>query len=168
METTRAVSRPLESSSAEDGQDSRPSCRRRCCSLWTLNACAAALHGAWVVVFILLWAYDKRPDGSRRDIIYHLYVSYATWGERPLPPLVALSDPTTTAAASFLESAVVSNFPDLRRSILNGVASPYPACEPPLPTEVAGMPVVGCRSQKAYAGSTSSVSVHAERTGTPC
>ena len=29
-------------------------CAPPCCSLWTLNAIAAAVHGAWFVVFILL------------------------------------------------------------------------------------------------------------------
>jgi hypothetical protein len=30
------------------------------------------------------------PDGIRRDVTYHLFVSYATWGDRPPPPLLAM------------------------------------------------------------------------------
>jgi hypothetical protein len=45
-----------------------PSCFFRCCSIWTLNLATAALHGVWVIVFVVLWSFDKRADGSQHDI----------------------------------------------------------------------------------------------------
>ena len=33
------------------------------CSTWTLNAVAAAMHAAWLVIFVLLWALDEYEDG---------------------------------------------------------------------------------------------------------
>lgn len=113
--------------------------------LWTLNLLASALHGAWVIIFVLLWALDKRPDGSRRDITYPLYVSYATWGDRPPPPLLALSTTTQGAAAATLEAGPTDTFADIlttaTRAAGMGLFSPYPSCVPPETLRVAGMDV---------------------------
>lgn len=43
------------------------------------NVCAFALHATWTVVFLSLWAFNKKNDGSRRDLVYPLYASYGAW-----------------------------------------------------------------------------------------
>lgn len=106
------------------------------CSLWTFNACAAALHAAWFVVFVLLWALDTRPDGTRRDVTYPLWVSYATFGDRPEPPVLALPGVNAAAVRADLERA----FPDFFRR--PGLASPYPECTPPEGAKVGTMRVL--------------------------
>ena len=121
--------------------------RSACCSLWTLNVLASALHGAWVIIFVLLWALDKRPDGSRRDITYPLYVSYATWGDRPTPPLLALSTTIQRAGSSSAGAATAvptDTFADILAGATREIGpllSPYPSCVPPESLRVAGMTV---------------------------
>lgn len=107
-----------------------------CCSLWTFNARAAALHAAWFVVFVLLWALETRPDGIRRDVKYPLWVSYATFGDRPEPPLLALPGANAAAVRADLERV----FPDFFQR--PGIASPYPECTPPEGAKVGTMSVL--------------------------
>jgi len=117
--------------------------RRGGCSLWTLNLVAAALHGVFVVAFCLLWALYKRSDGSRRDVTYHLFVSYVTFGSRPVPPLFALGTP---AASALLEATrpALATFPEIFATSPGvGLVSPYPSCDLPLPSRVGTMPVAG-------------------------
>ena len=105
---------------AQDG------CAPPCCSLWRLNAIAAAVHGAWFVVFILLWRFDTREDGERRDITYPLWVSYATWGDLPSPPIPPLLATAIDRLAA--DDLALSN-------------AEYPTCEPPRSAMVGSMPV---------------------------
>lgn len=105
-------------------------CAPPCCSLWTLNAIAAAVHGAWFVIFILLWRFDTREDGERRDITYPLWVSYATWGELPQPPIPPL-------LATAIDRLAAD---DLELSRFHSNAG-YPTCEPPRSAKVGSMPV---------------------------
>eukprot|EP00982_Pelagococcus_subviridis_P014138 31308-Pelagococcus_subviridis.AAC.7 len=69
------------------------------CSLWTLNACAAALHGAWVIVFCLLWALDTRANGDRKDSARALASEALAPSvpSRPAPPVVS---PTSARPSS--------------------------------------------------------------------
>ena len=83
----------------------------------TLNAIAAAVHDARFVVFILLWRFDTREDGERRDITY------------PVGLLRNLGRPTVTpdtpAAATAIDRLAAD---DLALSNAG-----YPTCEPPDP-----------------------------------
>ena len=106
--------------------------------LWTLNACAAAVHAAWVVVFACLWALDERADGSKRDITYPMYYAYATFGSRPEPPTLAVAGVNAEALRSDLEDALPEFF--ARPGV--GLFSPYPACPAPLGAEVGAMEVL--------------------------
>ena len=113
------------------GPSQADSCAPPCCSLWTLNAFAAAVHGAWFVIFILLWRLDEREDGEKRDITYPLWVSYATWGELPeptLPPLLATAFENLSTGGLPLSRFVDSN-------------AGYPTCDPPRSAKVGAMPV---------------------------
>jgi hypothetical protein len=76
------------------------------CSLWTLNACAAALHGAWMIVFCLLWALDTRANGDRKDSARALasdalarapFALAPSVPSRPAPPVVS---PTSARPSS--------------------------------------------------------------------
>ena len=88
------------------------------------------MHGAWFVVFILLWRFDTREDGEMRDITYPLWVSYATWGELPQPPIPPL-------LATAIDRLAAD---DLALSRFDSNAG-YPTCEPPRSAKVGSMPV---------------------------
>ena len=82
--------------------------------LWTLNAVAAAMHAAWFVVFVLLWALDENEDGSKRDVTYPLFYSSALFGTPPDPP-------STPAGLLVFDATEQSS------SLIN----PYPTCDAP-------------------------------------
>lgn len=92
--------------------------------LWTLNAVAAAMHAAWFVVFVLLWALDENEDGSKRDVTYPLFYSSALFGTPPDPP-------STPAGLLVFDATEQSS------SLIN----PYPTCDAPRDARVGTMPV---------------------------
>ena len=97
------------------------------CSTWTLNAVAAAMHAAWFVIFVLLWALDENEDGSKRDVTYPLFYTSARFGKPP--------DPPTTPAESLVLDASVST--ELGSTPIN----PFPSCDAPRDARVGTMPV---------------------------
>ena len=102
---------------------------KRCsplCSLWSLNAVAAAMHGVWFIVFVLLWALVTNDDGTKRDIEYPLWYSAATFGALPDPPVT-----DTTTGGLTLGQTEENSKP----------VSPYPSCEPPKASSVGNFPV---------------------------
>jgi hypothetical protein len=101
---------------------------RRFCSTWTLNAVAAAMHAAWFVIFVLLWALDENEDGSKRDVTYPLFYTSARFGKPP--------DPPTTPAESLVLDASVSTEPGSTTPI-----NPFPSCDAPRDARVGTMPV---------------------------
>lgn len=62
--------------------------------LYVANIAAAVLHFVWAAVFLSLWAFNKREDGSRRDISYPLYSSHTSWlnDERNVTASYSLED----------------------------------------------------------------------------
>jgi len=101
---------------------------RRFCSTWTLNAVAAAMHAAWFVIFVLLWALDENEDGSKRDVTYPLFYTSARFGKPP--------DPPTTPAESLVLDASVSTELGSTTPI-----NPFPSCDAPRDARVGTMPV---------------------------
>ena len=95
------------------------------CSTWTLNAVAAAMHAAWFIVFVLLWALDENEDGSKRDVTYPLFYTSALFGKPPDPP----------AGLLVLDASGATD--DGSQTLIN----PYPSCDAPRAARVGTMPV---------------------------
>ena len=106
------------------GRDRR---NRPFCSTWTLNAVAAAMHAAWFIVFVLLWALDENEDGSKRDVTFPLFYTSALFGKPPDPP-----------PAGLLVLDALGATDDGSRSLIN----PYPSCDAPRAARVGTMPVI--------------------------
>lgn len=96
------------------------------CSTWTLNAVAAAMHAAWFIVFVLLWALDENEDGSKRDVTYPLFYTSALFGKPPDPPPAGLLVLDASGATE-----------DGSQTLIN----PYPSCDAPRAARVGTMPV---------------------------
>jgi hypothetical protein len=48
----------------------------------TLNiarSVAAGIHLVWAFILLILWEANKKDDGTRQDLIYPLYTSFAAW-----------------------------------------------------------------------------------------
>lgn len=101
---------------------------RRFCSTWTLNAVAAAMHAAWFVIFVLLWALDENEDGSKRDVTFPLFYTSARFGKPPDPP-------TPTAGPELVLDASVST------ELGSTPIDPFPSCDAPRDARVGTMPV---------------------------
>ena len=96
------------------------------CSTWTLNAVAAAMHAAWFIVFVLLWALDENEDGSKRDVTYPLFYTSALFGKPPDPP---------PAGDLVLDASGATDVGS--QTLIN----PYPSCDAPRAARVGTMPV---------------------------
>jgi hypothetical protein len=101
-------------------------CTGNTCSLWSLNTVAAAMHGVWFVVFVLLWALVTNEDGTKRDIEYPLWYSAATFGVLPDPPQTQTTPPGLPLG--LFDTTV-------------GTTSPYPQCDAPKGAVVGAFPV---------------------------